>query len=200
MSGNTTSLYSTSSSNGTTGSNNFTTLYPSTQGVLVPTTPYGNANVVALLAAGTDGGNTVANILAAGSISAVGNITANASSFFIGNGSQLTGIIAAVPGASIVNGNSSVIVNANGNVTTSVTGVSNVIVVAPTGQYVTGVVSATGNITGNYILGNGSQLTGLPATYGNAQVAAYLSSGTVNSNIITSATFLATISWAMDLN
>jgi hypothetical protein len=37
-----------------------------------------------------------------------------------------------------------------------------------------GLVSATGNITGNYILGNGSQLTGLPATYGNANVVANL--------------------------
>jgi hypothetical protein len=37
-----------------------------------------------------------------------------------------------------------------------------------------GIVSATGNVTGNYILGNGSQLAGLPATYGNANVAAYL--------------------------
>jgi hypothetical protein len=35
-------------------------------------------------------------------------------------------------------------------------------------------VSATGNITGSYFLGNGSQLTGLPATYGNANVAANL--------------------------
>jgi len=37
-----------------------------------------------------------------------------------------------------------------------------------------GVVSATGNITGNYILGNGSQLTGLPALYGNANVVSLL--------------------------
>jgi hypothetical protein len=37
-----------------------------------------------------------------------------------------------------------------------------------------GLVSATGNVTGNYFLGNGSQLTGLPATYGNANVAANL--------------------------
>ena len=35
-------------------------------------------------------------------------------------------------------------------------------------------VSAVGNITGNYILGNGSQLTGLPATYGNSNVATFL--------------------------
>jgi hypothetical protein len=37
-----------------------------------------------------------------------------------------------------------------------------------------GIVSTTGNITGNYILGNGSQLTGLPATYGNLNVTTLL--------------------------
>ena len=37
-----------------------------------------------------------------------------------------------------------------------------------------GNVSAAGNVTGNYFIGNGSQLTGLPATYGNANVAANL--------------------------
>ena len=35
-------------------------------------------------------------------------------------------------------------------------------------------VSATGNVTGNYFIGNGSQLTGLAATYGNANVVANL--------------------------
>jgi hypothetical protein len=38
----------------------------------------------------------------------------------------------------------------------------------------TGAVAATGNVSGNYILGNGSLLTGIPAQYGNANVAAYL--------------------------
>lgn len=37
-------------------------------------------------------------------------------------------------------------------------------------------ISVSGNITGSYILGNGSQLTGLPATYGNADVATFLAS------------------------
>jgi hypothetical protein len=37
-------------------------------------------------------------------------------------------------------------------------------VFANTGAFVTGVVSATGNITGSFILGNGSQLTGIDAT------------------------------------
>jgi len=50
--------------------------------------------------------------------------------------------------------------------------------------------SSTGNITGDYFIGNGSQLTGLPATYGNANVAAYLPTYTGNlvslaGNIIT---------------
>lgn len=50
---------------------------------------------------------------------------------------------------------------------------------------VSGIVSATGNITGSYIIGNGSQLTGLPAGYSNADVANYLSSGTFTANILT---------------
>jgi hypothetical protein len=35
-------------------------------------------------------------------------------------------------------------------------------------------ITATGNITGTYIFGNGSQLTGLPEAYGNSNVANYL--------------------------
>jgi hypothetical protein len=47
-------------------------------------------------------------------------------------------------------------------------------VFATTGIYVTGVVSATGNISGNYFVGNGSQLTGIVSSYGNANVVANL--------------------------
>jgi len=43
-----------------------------------------------------------------------------------------------------------------------------------------GLFTVSGNITGNYILGNGSQLTGLPATYSNTNVAAYLPTYTGN--------------------
>ena len=233
MSGNTTSLYSTSSSNGTTGSNNFTTLYPSTQGVIIPTTPYGNANVVALLAAGSDGGNTVANIVATGNIS--GNV-------FIGNGAGLTNI----PGGNIVGGygNAQVAsflnafgsnsISTTGNVTANNAQLTTVYhngtgvaiqsnawaqlqysnsISAPVDQtnigtgswfYVDpdgavwesnttgtlrsvvmgndGTVSAQGNITAPYYFGNGSQLTGLPATYSNANVTSLLAS--FGSNVI----------------
>ena len=37
---------------------------------------------------------------------------------------------------------------------------------------ITGLASATGNITGAYIFGNGSQLTGIVSSYGNANVVA----------------------------
>ena len=37
-----------------------------------------------------------------------------------------------------------------------------------------GNISVTGNVSGNYILGNGSQLSGLPATYSDANVATFL--------------------------
>ena len=78
--------------------------------------------------------------------------------------------------SSISSGTSNVkIADVNGNATTSIGGTSNVVVVATSGQYVTGLISATGNVRGSYILGNGSQLTGLPATYGDSNVATLLS-------------------------
>lgn len=85
--------------------------------------------------------------------------------------------------SAISSGTSNVkIVDLNGNATTSISGTSNVVVVAATGQYITGLISATGNINGNYILGNGSQLTGLPETYNNSNVVVLLA--TYGSNII----------------
>ena len=124
------------------------------------------------------------NVNTAGAISATGNSTAN---FFIGNGSQLTGIDA----TSIQNGNSNVKVYANANVATSVGGTANVFVVTGTGANVTGTVSATGNITGNFFIGNGSQLTGIDATSiqnGNSNVKVY-----ANSNVATSVSGTANV-------
>ena len=106
------------------------------------------------------------NILATGVISATGNITANASSFFIGNGSQLTGV-AATTATALTNGNTNVTTVLNGNANVTINGNSNVVVWASTGEYVTGEISASGNITGNYILGNGSQLTGIITSVSN---------------------------------
>lgn len=119
---------------------------------------------------GTGGINTT------GGITTTGNITAG---YFIGNGSQLTGIVTS--GNQIFNGNSSVVVAANGNVSISSAGVSNVAVFAPTGVYVAGEVSATGNVSGNYFIGNGSQLTGVTAS---AVDAIDLLGNTLSSNVV----------------
>jgi hypothetical protein len=81
-------------------------------------------------------------------ISAAGNVTGN---YFIGNGSQLTGISAG-SGNSITNGTSNVVVAASGNVTVAVANTSPVATFATTGIYVPGLISATGNISGGNVL------------------------------------------------
>ena len=87
------------------------------------------------------------NIRTTGQVSATGNVTGN---FFIGNGSGLTGIVVS-GGTSIVNGTSNVSVLTNSNVTIAVGGTANVAVWAATGGFITGLISATGNVTGGNI-------------------------------------------------
>ena len=117
----------------------------------------------------------------------------------------------------ILNGTSSIaIASANANATVSIHSTPNVAVFSTLGIAVSGIVSATGNvrggnintggvvsaggnIVGNYILGNGSQLTGLPATYSNSNVASFLNAfgsntisttGAITSGNITGANIL----------
>jgi len=91
---------------------------------------------------------TAGNLLSPGLISAVGNIIANSASFFIGNGSLLTGVTATSAGFPISNGTSIINAETSANITVDVTATTNVAVFAPTGVYVTGDVSATSNVTG----------------------------------------------------
>ena len=85
-----------------------------------------------------------------GVVSASGNVAGN---YFIGNGSQLTGI--SLTSTKIFNGNSEAnIGTANGNANISINGTSNVAVFADTGAYITGLLSATGNILGNNLISN----------------------------------------------
>ena len=108
---------------------------------------YSNADVSNYLASGTDNANIITT----------GNVSGN---FILGNGAFLSGVITSV--ANINNGTSNVtVVSSGGNITVGVSGVGNVAVFAPTGEYVTGVLSATGNITGNVFVGNGSGLTSI---------------------------------------
>jgi hypothetical protein len=93
---------------------------------------------------------TGGNIATAGTVSATGNITGN---FFLGNGSQLTGIDTNL----IKNGSSNVrILTANGNISMDVNATSNVVVVTDAGINVTGTVSASGNVTGQNLFTGGN--------------------------------------------
>ena len=92
------------------------------------------------------GNVTGGNVLTGGLISATGNITGN---YLLANIAYATGYTA----SKIYNGTSEAnIGTSGGNANISIGGTSNVVVFAPTGEYVTGVVSVTGNIIGNKIL------------------------------------------------
>jgi hypothetical protein len=94
--------------------------------------------------------NNLYNI--AGNISATGNITGN---YILGNGSQLTGI-ATGSISNITSGTSNItIASSGGNATVNIGGTADVAVFAVTGEYVTGVVSASGNVTGGNLLTGG---------------------------------------------
>jgi hypothetical protein len=155
--------------------------------VLTATGNVTGGNVVTAGIMSSTGNAVHGNILTTGLVSATGNVTGN---YILGNGALLTGVITSV--ANINNGNSNVtVVSSGGNVTVGVGGTANVAVFATTGEYITGVVSATGNVSGNYIIGNGSALTSLTGanvtgTVANATYA--ISAGTA-----TSATTAATV-------
>jgi hypothetical protein len=88
--------------------------------------------------------SVVGNVIA-GNVTTVGNVSAN---YLLGNIWYATGY----DDAYIFNGTSNIaIVNANGNATANIGGTANVMVLASTGQYITGVVSVSGNILGSNI-------------------------------------------------
>jgi len=113
---------------------------------------YSNANVAAYLPTYT-GNLNPGNLTTSGLISAAGNVSAS-------------GIVVAGSGGDI---SGAVNITATGNISSG-----NILTI--------GLVSATGNVTGNYIIGNGAFLTGLPASYSNANVEAYLPTYTGNLN------------------
>lgn len=79
----------------------------------------------------------------------------------------------------ISNGTSNVqVVSSGGNVTVGVAGTSNVAVFSTSGAQVSGNISATGNIAGNYFVGNGSALTGVVSS----------ASGNITGNLTVSGT------------
>jgi len=101
--------------------------------------------------------------------STYGNVRA---SYFLGNGSQLTGVSAS-SSLKIVNGTSNVdIATTNGNVTVGVGGTAGVVTITTTGINISGTLNSTGNLTtvnanlgnlatANFFTGNGSLLTSI---------------------------------------
>jgi hypothetical protein len=157
-------------------------------GVFAPTAAaYGNSNVATFLASygsntiTTTGNINAGNIITGGIVSATGNITAP---FFIGNGSQLTGISVGA-GSQIINGNSSVTVAANSDVSISVAGTSNVVVVTGTQVNVAGNLSASGNITAGNFIGTGG---GSPTISSAGSLGISATSGVTINNLISLST------------
>ena len=117
--------------------------------LVASTTVVANLNASLLSGSSANAANTGGTIALR---DAAGNIAAN---FFIGNGSQLSGLQT----DRIASGTSNVVVDSSGSVRTSVAGVANVLVVTSSGANITG----TANISGNANVGN-LGATGVVAT------------------------------------
>jgi hypothetical protein len=120
-----------------------------------------------------------ANVVA---VSATGNVISDgniAASYFIGDGSQLTNVVAGA-GEDLINGNTNVTTATNGNANITIGGVSNVAVFTTTGVNITGVITSNSvSVTGNTNSGNVST-TGLITAAGTATVGNVATSGTVS--------------------
>jgi len=150
----------------------------------------------------------VSNIIAsAGNIANVrfatdGNVTA---AYFIGNGSQLTGVTSTLP--SIAN------IDIRGNVIGSYANVSNIIATAGNvgntrflggNVAVSGQVNVLGNVVASFFIGNGSQLTGVTSTLpsvANIDIRGNIIGAYANmTNIIATAGNIANVRFAADGN
>ena len=121
-----------------------------------------NINAVALVQAATVSATAnvqAGNLRTAGLVSATGNITSAANvagTYFLGNGSQLTGLSLGVSVTKIENGTSEGFINApNGNIAFTVAGVANVTVITSGTAFFAGNVSTIGiEKTGTNAIGN----------------------------------------------
>jgi hypothetical protein len=126
----------------------------------------GNVNGGNIVSAGAINGVTLSttgnvnagNLRTAGLVSATGNITSAANvagQFFIGNGSQLTGLSLGVSVTKFVNGTSEgAISDSGGNINFNVAGTSNVAVFTTTGGVFTGITTPSIAKSGTNAVGN----------------------------------------------
>jgi hypothetical protein len=145
---------------------------------------YANTNVAAYLPTYT--GNITGNI-----VTLTGNITAiNASLGNLVTANYFTGTLTtgAQPNITSLGTLTSL---TSGLITATTGGIKVGNIQDPSGTNTislsSGNITVTSNVTATYFIGNGSQLTGLPATYANSNVAAYLPTytGNITGNIVT---------------
>jgi hypothetical protein len=156
----------------------------------------GTATVGNLATSGTvsaTGDVTSGNVLTSGTVSATGNITGN---YFIGNGSQLTGVVAASANAETLTG-TFLAATVVGSSLTSVGDLTTLSVVGTTqtGNLATGgTVSATGTVTGGNLATGGTVSATGTVTGGNLATGGTVSAtGTATvGNLATSGTVSAT--------
>jgi hypothetical protein len=134
---------------------------------------YSNSNVAAYLP--TYSGNlTAGNINLSYTTTSTANLgNAVRANYFVGDGSGLTNIGSP---ANIFSGNSNVQIYTASNISISVGGTANTVVLTNSGNYIV----TTGNVKAGYYFGDGSQLTGITSSYSNTNVAAYLPTYTGN--------------------
>jgi hypothetical protein len=143
----------------------------STAGVVMS----GNANALNMYASGViiaNGNVTGGNLKTSGAVSATGNVYGDyiAGTYLTGDGSNISNVAAAGSNTQVQFNNSGKLAGLASFTYNSATSLLSL-----TGNIKTvGTISTTGNITAPYYIGNGSQLTGLPLIYGNANVANFL--------------------------
>ena len=163
----------------TTGGNLLTGGQVSATGNVIGANFIGNVIPPAGGAVSTTGNVSGGNILTSGLISAGGNITSAANvagTYFIGNGSQLTGLSAAVAVTKFVNGSSEGNAGSSGgNITFTVGGTSNVLVLSSTTAYFGSDVSVSAiQKTGSNSVGNiGSSANYFNRVFATATTALY---------------------------
>ena len=163
----------------TTGGNLLTGGQVSATGNVIGANFIGNVIPPAGGAVSTTGNISGGNILTSGLISAGGNITSAANvagTYFIGNGSQLTGLSAAVAVTKFVNGSSEGNAGSSGgNISFTVGGTSNVLVLSSTTAYFGSDVSVSAiQKTGSNSVGNiGSSANYFNRVFATATTALY---------------------------
>ena len=163
----------------TTGGNLLTGGQVSAAGNITGANFIGNVIPPAGGAVSTTGNISGGNILTSGLISAGGNITSAANvagTYFIGNGSQLTGLSAAVSVTKFVNGSSEGNAGSSGgNITFTVGGTANVLVLSSTTAYFGSDVSVSAiQKTGSNAVGNiGSSANYFNRVFATATTALY---------------------------